>query len=50
MTRMNDPKEVASTIRQILLILISSYKVCFMARAEELRAEWVVASGSWLAW
>lgn len=33
---MNDPKQVANTIRQILLILMSSSKVCFMASAEEL--------------
>lgn len=44
---MNDPKQVANTIRQILLILISSSKVCFMASAEELRAEWVVESDGW---
>ena len=30
MTRIKDPKQVANTIRHILLILISSLKVCFM--------------------
>lgn len=44
---MNDPKQVANTIRQILFILISSSKVCFIASAEELRAEWIVASSGW---
>jgi len=31
MTRIKDPKQVASTIRQILLILMRSSNVCFMA-------------------
>lgn len=31
MTRIKDPKQVANTIRHILLILISSLRVCFMA-------------------
>lgn len=31
MTRIKDPKQVASTIRQILLILMRSSSVCFMA-------------------
>lgn len=30
MTRIKDPKQVANTIRHILLILISSLRVCFM--------------------
>lgn len=35
MTRIKDPKQVASTIRQILLILMRSSNVCFMAGHEE---------------
>ncbi|ROL52578.1 Nuclear transcription factor Y subunit beta [Anabarilius grahami] len=31
MTRIKDPKQVASTIRQILLILMRSSNICFMA-------------------
>lgn len=31
MTRIKDPKQVANIIRHILLILISSLRVCFMA-------------------
>ncbi|TNN33521.1 hypothetical protein EYF80_056319 [Liparis tanakae] len=32
MTRIKDPKQVANTIRQIRLILISSLRGCFMTR------------------